>query len=118
LLKQWKNNYGTLWGKIYRWPERIPELIVGDPIQVPDPNSDSDEAFDYWLQFADWFLLPHVQHYNDFDHLIELLLRSDLFKISDAMKKYNTDQREELVGKWRAIFDGIRKSKVGNNKKG
>ena len=116
LLKEWKNKYGILWERIYGWPERIPEFIVGEPIQVPNPNSDTNEAFDYWLQFADWFRLPHVQQYDNFDHLMELLMRSDLFKISDEMKKYNTHQREELVRKWRTIFDGIRKSKVRNNK--
>jgi hypothetical protein len=116
LLKEWKNKYGILWEEINGWPERVPEFIVGEPTQVPNPKNDTDESFDYWLQFADWFSLPHVQQYDNFDHLMELLMRSDLFKISDEMKKYNTHQREELVRKWRAIFDGIRKSKVGINK--
>jgi hypothetical protein len=108
LLKEWKQQYGILWERIYGWPERIPSFILGEPIQAPDPNDDTDEAFDYWMQFSDWLVLPHIQIFDSFEHLMELLGSLDLFEISDRMREYNAAEREMIVAEWKVIFNEIK----------
>lgn len=113
LLKWWKE-YDILWERIYGWPERI-EKIAGphdSRSPVPDPNSNTEESFTYWLGFADFNVFPHIQRFDDFDDLMAKLLVTDLKNVSRAMYNYNRQERQKLVHTWRSIFQKIKEAKV------
>jgi len=117
LLLQWS---------IDRWVvrERTLPYLVRDPRQftfpphpsqlhVPSPNDNSDpEAVKYWLQFADYYVLPHITYFNSAEHLAVILQRltvDELQMISWQMKKFNEHFRKELLMKWIGILQTVAK---------
>ena len=58
--------------------------------------SEDPEAELYWLQYSDFYDWPHIQHFDDYDHLKELVLQADLQSIHRdmleelAFRKYKT----------------------------
>jgi len=71
----------------------------------PDPNNDVDEAaVRYWLQYADYYTLPHIIYFNSTAHL-STLLRSisddELMKISRRMRQHNISSRRQVLQRWK-----------------
>ena len=65
------------------------------------PNLDlvnDPEAEMYWMQMADFYEWPHIQYFDDFQHLKVLLLNSDFEEIHFAMKK-EMNLRKSIVEK-------------------
>lgn len=113
LLLEWWRNYDILWERIYGWPERLDNLI-GSPSNgssIPDPNSNSEESFKYWIKFADFNVFPHVQRFNDFDDLMKKLRSVDLRNVSMAMMDYNRKERQRLVKTWKSVFQVIKQGR-------
>ena len=49
---------------------------AGPDILVEDPNNEIDEkAMLKWIQYADFYQMPHVMQFESFDHLISQLSR-------------------------------------------
>ena len=105
LLVQWYKEYGILWERIYGWPEM---LYQQEDSLIPDPNEDSLYSFQYWIRYADWYQLPHVQLFDNYTHLADLLENCDLQQISLSMEEFNQIERSRLVGTWQTIFDKLR----------
>jgi len=66
----------------------------------------------YWLQFADYYTLPHITYFNSTEHLaviLQTLTADDLKMISMQMKNFNTKFRKELLMKWMRILQTIAK---------
>jgi hypothetical protein len=55
--------------------------------------------------------MPHIQLFDSFEHLMELLGSVDLFEISDRMKQHNAAERKRIVEEWRVIFENIKKQR-------
>eukprot|EP01038_Epipyxis_sp_PR26KG_P011271 gene11271-15122_t len=89
LLKEWHSRYDILWERIYGWPKRL----INIKTDLLDPNSNSNESFAQWIEYADYYNFPHVQLFDNFDQLFSMLASSDLYAISRAMKKYNQKSR-------------------------
>lgn len=71
----------------------------------PDPNNDLDEAaVRYWVQYADYYTLPHIIYFNSTAHL-SALLRSisndELRKTSRRMRQHNISSRRQVLQRWK-----------------
>ena len=78
----------------------------------PDPNNDLDEAaVRYWIQYADYYTLPHIVYFNSTVHL-SALLRSisddELKKISRRMRQHNISSRRRVLQSWKDNLLAIR----------
>ena len=90
-----------MWERVYGKPERIPH---GHFSAEPDsPNT--DDALEYWLGWSDIYVFEHIQLFDSWEDLIEKLERVDLPAVSEAMRRFNREQREDLLKKWRAVLD-------------
>lgn len=71
----------------------------------PDPNNEWDRrALHYWLKFADFYTLPHIEHFNNVTHLVQLLAQSTaphLHAISRQMHAHNERVLKQLLIYWR-----------------
>ena len=69
------------------------------------------EAEAYWLQFSDFFQLPHVVYFDDFADLGRTLEQTDLRKVHDLMVKENEKKRAELLQSWCRVVEGVDKGR-------
>lgn len=107
LLLQWFTDDDTfMWERIYGWPERVGSLDSASAAR-PNPNSNTNESFSYWIDFADWFVLPYITYFDSFPHLMELLQSTPTLNISLSMRQYNEAERKAQVKKWRNLFSRI-----------
>ncbi|KAG2388532.1 hypothetical protein C9374_000696 [Naegleria lovaniensis] len=96
LLISWDNEFHLLMDI----PKFIPQTIsssVGNTSQVEE----------YWLGFSDFYMFPHVIHFDSWDHLLQLLSRTDLSKVSENMSSFNKQQRTELRKTWARVKQRI-----------
>ena len=73
-----------------------------------NPNDDGDEAYSYWLQYADYFDWPHVTVFESWQDLIDKLNRVNLNEISQNMKKFNLVKETDLLDNWCKISRDLR----------
>ena len=66
LLSEWHSAYDVKWERIYGWPERLTSTSHDGNSDIPNPNDNTAESFRYWIQFADWYHLPHIQIFENF----------------------------------------------------
>lgn len=114
LLLKWHTRINVSWERVYGHPPSRPGDFALEVRDVPDPNSDSPESFDYWMQFSDVYHFPHITYFDSWSDLIEKLEETDFQSISEKMLAYSTQQREELVRTWEDIF----KEAAGGNEPG
>jgi hypothetical protein len=75
---------------------------------APDPNDDtSAEALRYWLRFADFYVLPHVQYFDSFDDLVVQIEACDLMGVSLKMQEENKRRINRTVEQWREILKRV-----------
>ena len=68
------------------------------------PNAEDDDAYQYWVKYADFYQWPHVTVFESFEELIEKLNTLDLQKISDEMKLFNYLREADLLSNWCQIL--------------
>ena len=74
---------------------------------VPDPTVRDRVSANYWNQFCDWYHLPHVIHFDNVTHLVDILntvTPGRLRQVSDAMRDYNRRFKVELLTKWKQLL--------------
>jgi len=80
---------------------------------IPCPNDNHNvEAMKYWLQFADYYTLPHITYFNSTPHLAVILQQistHDLNAISWQMKNFNDKLKKEVLMKWTRILQTVAK---------
>ena len=69
---------------------------------VDDPESEM-----YWMQFADFYDWPHIQHFDTYDHLAELLSKVDLNAIHQKMKQEVALKKLRVSKSWCDISSKI-----------
>ncbi|KAL9643487.1 hypothetical protein ABK040_010101 [Willaertia magna] len=109
LLIKWHIKYNNMFERIYGEPERV--IFTED--EKLDPNSNTYENLNYWLDFCDFYVFPHVTTFNSWAELIEKLESVDLKQISNNMKEFNKKQKEDLKETWSRIKTKILKYSGG-----
>ena len=70
------------------------------------------EAEYYWLQFADFFVWPHITYFDDFEDLERKLDNANFTAIHGLMVEENRRREKVLRHNWCHVFSGI---KTGRN---
>lgn len=61
----------------------------------------------YWLQQSDFYVFPHVQHFDSWaELLISLRDEASLMDISRRMAEFNAQQRRTIEEQWKGILNG------------
>lgn len=72
------------------------------------PNDPSELATRFWLNFSDFYVMPHVIQFDSAQHLVDLLKSLTAEKLSQIrrhMKVYNLKIRGELASFWHDKFE-------------
>lgn len=70
-----------------------------------DPNNVTDvESMKYWIQFADFYQLPHITVFNNWDDLFVKLGNANLDEIHKEMTEYSSQRSQKLKQDWQDIF--------------
>ncbi|CAF1185603.1 unnamed protein product [Adineta ricciae] len=67
----------------------------------------SPEAIAYWLQFADYYQLPHIQTFSSWIDLIDKLSKTDFKMVHEKMYQENLRRKADLTMKWESLFAQI-----------
>jgi hypothetical protein len=51
--------------------------------------------------------MPHIQYFDSFEHLAELLASVDTAEISARMQAFNRVRRDRIVGAWQRLLSGV-----------
>lgn len=70
------------------------------------------EAENYWLQFADFYDWPHIQYFDSYEHLKQLLLHTNFTSVHELMTQEHEIRRETVVREWCSII-----KRISNHKK-
>lgn len=74
----------------------------------PDPNDDtSPNALRYWLNFSDFYVLPHIQYFNSFAELAYVAEHFDAVGVSAKMMKENERRHTSTVRQWKRILKRV-----------
>ncbi len=72
---------------------------------------DDVEAEMYWLQLCDFYDWPHVQLFDNFQHLKQLMLKANFQEIHQSMVKEMEFKKAHVKRTWCDIATRVRKSK-------
>jgi hypothetical protein len=71
------------------------------------PMNRSAAARTRWLEFADFFTLPHIQQYEDDEDLVVQMSTADLPAISSAMLAAERAERQGTLAMWQALLSQL-----------
>jgi hypothetical protein len=77
---------------------------------IPHPYRMERTSAEYWLKLADWYSLPYVFYYNSIEDLASLLNNltdAKLRRVSDKMRVYNDQFRQELISNWTSVLKRV-----------
>ena len=98
--RTWDSVYGKPGHRsaIQRHPNSSSELML-------DPNDEFDRSSVLgWLRFADFYQWPHVQQFESWSQLMQLLKEANLTNISTLMSRHNAVEQTHIRGVWRSIL--------------
>jgi hypothetical protein len=73
-----------------------------------DPNDEtSEEAVRWWLQWADYYVFPHVILFDSWADLTEKLNTVDFEKVSADMKEVNERTEADIRVAWTDVFSAL-----------
>jgi hypothetical protein len=83
-----------------------------------DPNDDNNvTAVLDWVRLGDYYIFPHVVLFDSFEHLFDLLQKTNLQAVSAAMTEFNKKQKVEIMDTWAEILDEVRAANAEKNSK-
>ena len=85
---------------IYCGPVDDVERLLNVSSHKFSPNDESNEPYEYWLRFADYFQWPFVTVFESNEDLVDKLRRLDLKEISEKMKRFNYVKEADLLDNW------------------
>jgi hypothetical protein len=71
------------------------------------PMNRSAAARSRWLEYADFFTLPHIQQYEDDADLVVKMSSADLREISSAMLAAESAERHATLAMWQAMLSQL-----------
>ena len=87
-------------------------IIVSEVIFFSySPNLEYDEdpeAEMYWMQYADFYDWPYIQHFDSYQHLKQLLLTIDFHEISNKIKKEVALKELKVTRTWCDVVKRVR----------
>ena len=79
----------------------------------PNVEKDQDEEAEYyWLQFSDFYQMPHITYFDDFQDLEVKLSKADYNRIHKLMVAENEKRRKILLDNWRQATKVIQKGRT------
>ena len=84
------------------------------------PNIDmleDAEAESYWLQFADFYEWPHIQYFDSYDNLKDLLHKAKFESIHEEMKQELAVRKDVVMRNWCNIVQQIYHVKLSGIRK-
>ena len=72
---------------------------------------EDSEAEMYWIQFSDFYDWPHIQLFDDFQHLKTLILTADFNSIHNKMMDENEIRKNKATKNWCNIIKRIERKK-------
>ena len=54
----------------------------------------------YWMQFSDFYDWPHIQYFDDYKHLKQIILYANLTLIRSLMGEELQLRKKQVVKKW------------------
>lgn len=76
---------------------------------MSDPNNDLNvESVLEWIKLADFYVFPHVTTFTSFDHLMDLLKRTDLNDVARKMEMFNAKQKQYITSKWSDVLKTVK----------
>lgn len=82
-----------------------PPATPGNPNNVNDPA-----VVDAWIDAADFYdteAMPHIQYFDSFVHLEQLLTTIDLHKISQKMQAHNVGRKKQVIDRWNTLLSQL-----------
>ena len=70
---------------------------------IEDPESEM-----FWMQYADFYDWPYIQHFDDYEHLKQLILKANLHEISENIKREVNIKRMKVSRKWCDIMERVK----------
>ena len=101
LLVRWVSEHGIMWERKYGTPERV----SGGGGAVPSPHDDDEASLRHWLALCDFYTFPHVQLFDSWPHLLELLRTTNLHGTSRNMRDHFLAERRRLRTQWKMLLD-------------
>ena len=98
----------------------LPPYDLNKAYILLDPNDDLDpRALRHWLSLSDFYIFPHVTHFNSIEHLVDILdaMWKDpqrLQVISNAMRLENRTRLKDLLRYWRRRLLDIKEHSNNN----
>jgi hypothetical protein len=79
--------------------------------KMGDPNDFNNiEVIKNWMQHSDYYHLmsmPHIIYFDSFEDLIYKALHTDLQTVSDNMKKFNAEKKQQTYLKWNNLIKRV-----------
>lgn len=104
------NNYvlsELTWNKTFGHPQS--SVIECD--RTNDPNMYNDlSIMGKWMELSDFYneeWMPHITYFDSFEEMDFKLRNSNLFEISDKMKKFNDERKRRIYKLWEEKFNKI-----------
>ena len=88
--------------------------MTSNVIHPYSPNIDlleDAESEMYWIQFSDFYDWPHIQYFDDYEHLKKLLLDRNFTLIRDLMKQELALRKKQITRKWCEVINIIGETK-------
>lgn len=90
------------WDQVKTLVRPSSSAILGLKKGVPDPNNDLDEeAFLYWIKYADFYQWPHIVTFDSWDDLKVVLESTDWKGVSAQMKAYYHGALSQTKNEWK-----------------
>jgi hypothetical protein len=85
--------------------------VHGVPFHGDGLNRTADpDVVRRWIDLADYYdpeNMPHIQYFESFEHLAELLETVDRDEVSERMRAFNQGRQERIVGAWSALLGRV-----------
>ena len=65
----------------------------------------------YWIQFSDFYDWPHIQLFDDFQHLKRMILEAYFQAIHNHMKEEHKIKKNKATRNWCKIIKRIHRKK-------
>lgn len=88
------------------WRE-IPNSSVENSFNFDPTSRDDESSVRFWLQFADFYQLPHIQYYGSWTQLAEILRQCDTTLVSRLMLLHNKQRLFASASAWSHILEAL-----------
>jgi hypothetical protein len=114
LLTQWHMAHGMVSERT--WDTVLANAPAGGSVLPRHPDADepfdpndehSEEAVRWWLQWADFYVFPHVILFDSWADAAAKLAAADLAAVSAAMRAFSEAQEREVKEQWAALLRGL-----------